>query len=65
MAVKQKVIEWELGEIVDRLSFDWAEYEVSGEDEAGIKYSGNCQTFVMQPEEELEVYGIEKLESDG
>jgi hypothetical protein len=57
-------IEWELGEITERLEYDWAEYYLTGEDEQGNTYTGFCQTYVLHPEEveSLDIYGIEKTE---
>jgi hypothetical protein len=62
MERKDTNIDWQLGDIIDRLKGDWAVWEVTGEDQNGNKYSGTIQTFIYQPElNEAEIEDIEIL----
>lgn len=54
-------IEWELGEIQERLKGDWATFDVIGMDQHSNEYIGEIQTFISCPEI-TDVYDVEKVD---
>lgn len=56
-------IQWELGECVDRLEFNWGEFAINGQDDEGNFYEGNTQTFITQPEID-DVYDVKVINQD-
>jgi len=44
------VIEWTLGQKIEVIKGNWAEYEAIGSDQFGHEYIGSTQTYLTNPE---------------